>query len=219
MEKFREKIIKKDSNNIAKIKNVLSEYKAMPLDTKFKAAVIILLIDIDGEESIIFEKRSKYISQPGEISLPGGKVESGESFYEAALREAYEEINVESRDVEYLGETDYLVNGNGLIIKPFVGRVKNYSLDDFKENREIENIFTVPLKYFIENPPKIYKNITRIDFNKDFPFELVPNGRDYNFSKVENKVYFYENLNPVIWGYTARIINRFIEIITKREEV
>lgn len=216
MEKFRDKLIE-DSNDIDDIRNTLKYYEAKPLDNKFKAAVIILITEIDGEESIIFEKRSKYISQPGEVSLPGGKVEKGESFYEAALRESYEEINAKPEDIEYLGEIDYLVNGNGLIIKPFVGRLRNYRLDDFKSNREIESIFAVPLRYFIENPPKVYGSMTRIDFNKNFPFELVPNGKDYNFSKLEHQVYFYENINPVIWGYTARIVSRFIEIIVERE--
>ena len=38
--------------------------------------------------------RSEHISQPGEISFPGGRVEDGETFQEAAIRETCEELNL-----------------------------------------------------------------------------------------------------------------------------
>lgn len=197
------------------IKERIDSYEPLALDTNFKASVIILLVEINGEENIIFEKRSKYISQPGEVSLPGGKVEKGESFCDAALREANEEIGVDTKNIDILGEIDYLVSSDGLIIKTFVGKVNNYDINNFKPNMEIESLFAVPISYFIKNPPTIYDSCAQLNFAKEFPFDLIPNGKEYKFSKIEHKVYFYEDLQPIIWGYTARIISRFIEIITK----
>ena len=48
-------------------------------------AVLIPLIEEDGEVKLLFEVRSKDIRQPGDVCFPGGKIEEGESETEAAL--------------------------------------------------------------------------------------------------------------------------------------
>ena len=39
----------------------------------------------------------------GQISLPGGMLEKGESHKEAAIRETFEELGVQSRDINIIG--------------------------------------------------------------------------------------------------------------------
>ncbi|MDG2702973.1 CoA pyrophosphatase, partial [Vibrio parahaemolyticus] len=62
-------------------------------ETAFKAAVLVPLVQVDGEWHVLFEVRSLTMrKQPGDISFPGGKLDGGETAQEAALRETYEEL-------------------------------------------------------------------------------------------------------------------------------
>ena len=55
------------------------------LDKLKSYAVFIPLIEVDGKDHILFEVRSESVSQPGEVSFPGGRLEGGEDFSEACL--------------------------------------------------------------------------------------------------------------------------------------
>ena len=58
----------------------------------------------------------------GQVSLPGGRVDEGESVEAAALREAEEEIGVDPRAVELLGRlTPLHIPVSGFILHPVVG--------------------------------------------------------------------------------------------------
>jgi 8-oxo-dGTP pyrophosphatase MutT (NUDIX family) len=60
----------------------------------------------------------------GQIGLPGGRLEDGEGFLEAALRECHEEIGVAPAAVEIIGELATLyVPPSNFEIHPFVGYV------------------------------------------------------------------------------------------------
>ena len=63
-------------------------------------AVLVPLIEKDGEAALLLEVRSKDIRQPGDVCFPGGRVEEGESFQETALRETEEEIGISALDIE-----------------------------------------------------------------------------------------------------------------------
>lgn len=54
--------------------------------------------------------RSEHISQPGEISFPGGRVEDDETFQEADIRETCEELNLVPDQIDIWGEIDYLIH-------------------------------------------------------------------------------------------------------------
>lgn len=47
----------------------------------------------------MYEIRSQHVSQPGEVSFPGGRVEEGETYQQAAIRETVEELNIEPEQV------------------------------------------------------------------------------------------------------------------------
>ncbi|QQK08430.1 NUDIX hydrolase [Miniphocaeibacter halophilus] len=194
------------------IERIFQNYEPKPIGMKKEYSVIILITKINEEDHIIFEKRSKHISQPGEVSLPGGKVELGETPLMAAKREASEELGVNIQKINIIGEMDYIYNLNNSIIWVFIGEIKNCNLGDFKSNSEVEYLFTYPVSYFFKNKPQIYSSNLENNFEEDFPFELIPNGKDYRFSELNNDIYFYENTKPLIWGLTAKIISKFIEI-------
>ena len=62
-------------------------------------AVLIPLIKKEDGYHVLFEVRAKHLNkQPGEVCFPGGKVEPGESTYEAAVRGDYGRIVCRKRD-------------------------------------------------------------------------------------------------------------------------
>jgi 8-oxo-dGTP pyrophosphatase MutT (NUDIX family) len=64
-----------------------------------------VLIGVVGQ-SIVLTKRASHLKHhPGQIALPGGKVDAGDADAPAAaLREAHEEIGLAPETVEILGE-------------------------------------------------------------------------------------------------------------------
>jgi len=65
------------------------------------AAVVALLYPLNGRATVALTLRHDGLtSHAGQISLPGGRIESGESDWEAAVRELGEELGVTAATVE-----------------------------------------------------------------------------------------------------------------------
>lgn len=172
-------------------------------------AVFIPIIEVNGKDHILFEKRSELVRQPGEVSFPGGGLEEGENFKDAAIRETMEELLLEETDIEYLGYSSTILTSSNSYIKSFYGRI-NKNFDEIKYNKEVESIFTVDIDFLKTNPPVTYVCPYRLNFPQGFPFEKIPNGIDYKFVAGVSELSFYDT-EPVIWGLTARLLKRFIE--------
>lgn len=175
-------------------------------------SVLIPIVKIKGENHILFEVRSEKVSQPGEVSLPGGRVEIGETPLEAAKRETEEELNISGSKINIYGELGYLHEFIDSEIRIFVGEINDYNIESFVENDEVEYIFTYPISYFIKNKPDIFNNILKNNLDEDFPFDLIPNGEKYKFRNTKREMYIYKDTSPTIWGLTAKVVAKFIEI-------
>lgn len=190
-----------------KIGDIIGKYRTY--------GVMILLYEEDGETHLILEKRALSLqSQPGDICLPGGKIEDGETPKEAALRETMEELNLKMEDINYIGEMDYFITPYGSILYPFVSAVKSFPSCPSKD--EVEELIKLPIDFLINEEPYEYKmKIGPKDYD-DFPFHLVNGGKNYKFSGGIMPEYFYNYENYIIWGFTARVLKEFVNII-KRE--
>ena len=163
--------------------------------TKYKkAGVLILLIkDKDDEEyKILFTKRSEQLkTHSGEVSFPGGKWEEGDSnLYQTALRESNEEINLDTENVTKLGPLNFLLSRHKIEVNPFVGYLNQ--LQDFKGNFEIDEIFTVPISFLMNEENIEYKEFNRKDLKVYIPSWV------YNGNRI--------------WGLTAMIAADFLNI-------
>ncbi|MGZ4763767.1 MAG: NUDIX hydrolase, partial [Ilumatobacteraceae bacterium] len=66
---------------------------SVPFDALRVSAVLVVLGDgPDGAEVLLTRRSESLTTHRGEISFPGGRVDEGESFEAAALREAHEEV-------------------------------------------------------------------------------------------------------------------------------
>ncbi len=187
------------------------------LDTEFRYyGILVPIINIGGDLHLLFEVRSHRLRrQPGEICFPGGKKESNETFKEAAIREAVEELNILKSSIEILGKLPSVGTHYNNIIYPFVGILHDVNFKEIDFNRaEVDHIFSVPIDFFLENPPLEHFIETQPNPLGDFPIHLLPNGEDYPWFKGKYQVYFYQYGSYVIWGLTAKTIKNFVDIIS-----
>ena len=136
----------------------LSRFDRTPHDPPYgevelrEAAVsVIITDDADGEACFLITRRtSKLRSHPGQWALPGGRVDSGESLIEAALRETREEIGLELGPEAVLGLLDDYPTRSGYRITPIVmwaGAGARLTANP----HEVAKIYRVPLRT-LEHP-------------------------------------------------------------------
>lgn len=202
-----------------KLSKIFKDYRPQPLFLKDRYAVVLLLVQKGEEVYLLFEKRASNLrNQPGEISFPGGAIEKGESPQEAAIRETMEELQIQENHLEILGEMDYLIRRDGSTIRAFVGKLQNIDFEEIEHSpAEVESIFAVPLTYFLRQEPKVYKLAAKIQPEEGFPYEDVPGGRDYPWSKIQEAVYFYYWQDQIIWGLTAKLTYAFVQILKNQQ--
>ena len=199
-------VIKKFNNNIPYVNG---------WENMKRAAVAILLLESEEELNIVFEVRAKHMrSQPGDISLPGGKIDYKENEKDAVIREVCEELGLSNQDFEIIAPINLLTTHYGLLVHPFVGYIKN--IDNININQdEVDHIFLVPLEYLLNNKPRIVENKVIVDRSEDFPYELINGGKNYKFKEGLYRSLFYIYNNYVIWGITALIIEDFLKNFNK----
>ena len=201
--------------SIVQIKNILSNHEPKPEGVYKRFSVMVLLFEVDGKLNILFNKRALTLSrQPGEICFPGGSAEGNETPLETALREVNEELGINEKNIEVLGQPDYIITHSNQIIVPFVGFVKDMSPEDIIfSTDEVDSIFTVPLDFFINNQPMINYLHLNPYIKDDFPAEMIPHGRKYKFASAKVPELFYQYEQHIIWGLTARITKNVCNIL------
>ena len=206
---------------IGDIKDALQNHKPKPIGGWSYYSVMLPLVEKDSELFVVYELRSKTLSvQPGEVSFPGGSIEKGETPSEAAIRETSEELGLPENAIEILSELDYLVTPSNLTLYCFLGKIDEKALEKAVINsHEVEEFFLVPLKWLIENDPKIYVNRIITEQATDLPMDkLAPKGQyKWRSGKSSVPVYFWfdpvKNKERYIWGMTARLTMSFVNLI------
>lgn len=176
-----------------------------------RSAVIIPLVEINGEINLLFEVRSKRLkSQPGDICFPGGQIENGETPKEAALREVEEELGL--KDIDVINELDTVILNNAIIIHPFLAIVKKS--EELNLNKcEVDHVFYVPLSEVMNDNPLEVSNKLILQRGEDFPYDLIEAGKNYKFKEGKSRTVFYKYKEYVIWGITGEMLKNFLDRI------
>ncbi|HHY73992.1 MAG TPA: CoA pyrophosphatase [Bacillus bacterium] len=176
-------------------------------------AVLVPLIKTNDDIEVIFEVRAHSLRrQPGEISFPGGRIDQDdENSKAAAIRETCEELQINKKEIDVIGPLDFYVTSTEAIIYPYVGWIEKNLADISPNSAEVNELFTVPLSFLLKAEPEIYRVNYEVQPEDDFPFHLIPNGKNYNWRQRGMREYFYYYEDKVIWGMTARILHEFLE--------
>ena len=175
-------------------------------------AVLVPMVETGQGTGLLLEVRTEYVKQPGEICFPGGKIEEDETPVTAALRETCEELGISAGDVEIVKELDREVMADGKTIVPVLARVEREAAENIVLSHcEVADTFILPLKWLSKNKPEEY-DLTTID-DKDLPEKLRKYLSNYEGYRRVGHTSYIEYEGHGIWGLTARVINRVIEII------
>ncbi len=152
-----------------------------------RGSVLVPLDERDGEVRVLLTRRPEHLARhPGQLSLPGGRVDPGEDPLDAALREAEEEVGLRRADVDLLGRlSETLVLQSAFRLTPWVASVP-YPYAYAADPGEVDEILHVPLSA-LERP-----ELHRVE-----PREVYGMNLD---------VHFFTLGDDVLWGATARIV-------------
>jgi 8-oxo-dGTP pyrophosphatase MutT (NUDIX family) len=170
---------------------------APPADARAAGVLILLYPYNDAWHFPLMKRVDDGLVHGGQISLPGGSQEPGESLQATALREACEEIGAACTEIDVLGQlsTIYIPPSN-FLVTPTVG----YAIErpDFRcDPREVAELIEVPLSRL---------------FDRD-----VVQREAWNLRGVTVEVPFYQIGPHKVWGATAMILSEFSLLLAEMD--
>lgn len=159
------------------------------------AAVLVPIYYKQGQYYILLIKRTERVEKhKGEISFPGGaRDEKDKTLLDTALRESAEEIGLMPEKAEILGELDDEVSvKTNYIITPFV------ALIPWPYQLKVDGVETEEL---IEASISVLQE-------RGYSRQELRDGKTVT-------TYFYNYRDRIIWGATARILNKFLDILAE----
>ena len=114
------------------------------------AAVLVGLIERPAGFSLLLTLRTQHLRKhAGQIALPGGRSEPGETPWETAVREAYEEVGLDPALVDLVGLSDPFWARTGYLVTPVVGFIRpGFALTPNPD--EVEEAFEVPFGFLMD---------------------------------------------------------------------
>lgn len=161
-----------------------------------QAAVLVPIVERPDGLTVLLTQRTDHLSaHAGQISFPGGRLETTDASLEAAaLRETEEEVGLRRDRIEVVGQLDLYVTRTGFEVTPVVGIVTppiSLTPDPF----EVADVFEVPLSFIID------------------PANHLKQSRLHN--GIERQFYVLPYDNRYIWGATAGMLVNLSEVLRK----
>jgi 8-oxo-dGTP pyrophosphatase MutT (NUDIX family) len=157
------------------------------------AAGLILLFPIDDQPHLVLTVRSSRVRHAGQISLPGGVIEPGESPEQAAVREAREEVDCPSDKVRVLGRlTPVDIPVSAFRLHPIVAVTDARPVLTASDD-EVARILELPLDALLAPAARSNRPMQRGALTLDVPV--------------------FEIDGVTIWGATAMVLAELLALI------
>lgn len=157
------------------------------------AAGLLLVFPVDQAAHLVLTVRSSTVRHAGQVSLPGGVIEPGESVEHAALREAREEIGCATEPIRLLGRLTPLdIPVSGFRLHPVVGAVDERPVLT-PSDHEVARILEVPLDRLLRPHSVTHRLMQR--------------------GSLPGEVPVFETDDVVIWGATAMVLAEFLTLL------
>jgi 8-oxo-dGTP pyrophosphatase MutT (NUDIX family) len=169
-------------------------------DNTRAAGALLLIYPRDGRVWVPLTVRASGLARhAGQISLPGGAQDEGETLVETALREAYEEIGIEKGAVRVLGElTPVHVIVSGFTLHPIVG-VCDAPPTFAPAPHEVAEVLEVAIDE-LRDASRIRRGIrVREGLAIEYPY--------------------FDLLGHQVWGATAMVLGEFICLLEDEQEI
>jgi len=174
-------------------------------------AVLCPLVEGEDGLALLFEVRAPQLRQGGEVCFPGGRMEPGESILDCALRETEEELSIPREEVRPLGTPDFICSQRGFLLHPVLGLVSPAGLEALRPSpAEVAAVFTVPLSFFRETEPEVWRYDLVPRVPEDFPYAAVGIPRTYPWSRGRTEVPIWRYQGRAVWGMTARLVREIL---------
>jgi 8-oxo-dGTP pyrophosphatase MutT (NUDIX family) len=161
-----------------------------PSDAREAAGLVLLYPGESGASIPLTVRASGLRRHAGQISLPGGATDAGETLVQAALREAHEEIGVDPARVRVLGElTPVYVLVSGFTLHPIVG-VTDERPDFRLAAHEVDEVIEVSIDDLQDASNIRQGSRTREGVAVEYPY--------------------FDLRGRHVWGATAMILGEFI---------
>ena len=205
---------------VPELQKLLSSRTPGPMDAAASYAVLVPLVERNGELHLLYEVRAAALRrQPREVCFPGGKMERGESAVDCAVRETREELSIPSDAIRILGPLDFICHRGGFVMYPILALVDPQAVVSLSPNpAEVDETFLVPLSALRAMTPVQYRYELVPRLPEDFPYDLIGISRDYpwQYGTQSGPVYPWEA--KAIWGMTGRITQYVLELFDKDGE-
>jgi 8-oxo-dGTP pyrophosphatase MutT (NUDIX family) len=162
-----------------------------------QASVLIGLVKRERLQVLLTLRPAHMNSHSGQIAFPGGKSDPEDrDAIATALREAQEEVGLDSALVEVIGTMPIYTTGSGFIVTPVVGLVDS-AFQPRPNADEVAEVFEVPLDYLM-NPAHHRHHVVEM-------------------SGVERRwlsmPYMDGGIERFIWGATAGMLRNFYRFV------
>lgn len=160
-----------------------------------RLGVVLVLLYRRGNDLylVLTRRRDDLHTHAGQISFPGGRNKAPETLLATALREAQEEIGIDTEELEVLGKLSPLyISLSDFEVQPFVAWYKNAERPNFTPNiSEVAEIIEVSLRHLCD------------------PAMRAKEARNIHGCRV--LVPYFAVQGQKVWGATAMILSEFLE--------
>ena len=157
------------------------------------SAVLVALADGPQGAEVLLTRRSMQLSNHrGEISFPGGRLDPDETYEQAALREADEEVGLHPASVTVVGRLQPIATHvSRSWIVPVVARVaERFDLHGHPD--EVDRVLWLPLR--------------------DLTLPGTFREEWWHTVQGERPIFFFELDDETVWGATARMLHQLLRV-------